>query len=268
MPTTNEQTVAAYETELSDLKDAYGLALSAVVKATALLAGPTQDQILQAHQAAVKYFNRAETLVGSSGLLGAHRNGLWVTGFAETCASILEAVSSHFTFIRSWKSMPGAAEITPSPGAYANMQRMVVEYLSVEEQEKLRALFVSNSLPTRGFDMPAEPDTKDISWPQIITSTAIGIAGLVGMLAIAIYIPNPTVWQQLVFRLAIALFVSAAVAVVPGFLNVRLRAKGWGTYLKVVAGGAIAVFVLVWFYSPPAVQPEQPSGTMPISEGK
>ena len=92
-----------------------------------------------------KYFNFVESFVGSSGLLGAHANGKWITGFAETCFSILKAFVVHQNFLKSHDSSIEGILQTPDINAYANMQRMVKEYLPKEKWQKLEGLFKDNS---------------------------------------------------------------------------------------------------------------------------
>lgn len=56
-------------------------------------------------------------------------------------------------------------------------------------------------------------------------------------------VPTPTPFQYDVFRIILAVGVAGFAACIPGLVHLRL-----GTWLQ--AAGAIAVFVIVYFYSP------------------
>jgi hypothetical protein len=216
---------------------------------------PTLDELLDCHAAAIRFFNSAEALVGSSGLLGAHSNGFWVTGFAETCYAVLEVVVEHYRFLQShWASFPSPAP-APAPQAYANMQRMVVEYLHAGAARDLKTKFLDNKLPTTGFDMPAaaDADTEEAYRQKVKVSLVVGGLLLLLSVVIAVFIPHPTRWQEFVFRGTFSIGLAAFAAVIPGFVKVNARVKGWGNYLQIIAGGAVAIFVIVWLVNPPHV---------------
>ena len=70
-----------------------------------------------------------------------------------------------------------------------------------------------------------------------------GAVFVVAMLALAIAFPEPTAFQYTVFRVVLALATAGVAAFIPGFIQLHLS-----TWLR--AGGAIAVFVIVYFFSP------------------
>jgi hypothetical protein len=78
---------------------------------------------------------------------------------------------------------------------------------------------------------------------QLALAFAFGVVFLATVLAIAVFIPNPTGFQYQVFRITLALAAGGVAAVIPGILNVNI--SGFLT-----AGGALAVFAVVYFYSP------------------
>lgn len=86
---------------------------------------------------------------------------------------------------------------------------------------------------------------------------AFGVIFVIVILGIAIGIPNPTAFQYTVFRIVLALAAAGVAAMIPGFINVEV-----GTAVR--AGGAIAVFVIVFFFSPAklVVQPTQLSDAL------
>lgn len=78
---------------------------------------------------------------------------------------------------------------------------------------------------------------------QIVAAAAFGIVFLLLILAIAIFIPAPTEFQYQVFRITLALAAAGVAAMIPGILDVRIAPA-------IRAGGAMAVFAVVYFYSP------------------
>ena len=72
---------------------------------------------------------------------------------------------------------------------------------------------------------------------------SIGLGLILLMILLAIIFPKPTSFQYLVFRITLALACSAFSIPIPGFINVSV--KNW-----VKAGGALAVFVVVYYFDP------------------
>jgi hypothetical protein len=70
-----------------------------------------------------------------------------------------------------------------------------------------------------------------------------GVVFIVTMLVLAIAFPNPTSFQYTVFRIVLALATGGVAAMIPGFIEVTV--SGW-----LRAGGALAVFAVVYFYNP------------------
>ena len=70
-----------------------------------------------------------------------------------------------------------------------------------------------------------------------------GVVFVVVMLAIALFVPNPTPTQWFTFRVVLALAAAGVGAMLPGLISVNA-----GTYVK--AGGALALFVLVFWFNP------------------
>lgn len=83
-----------------------------------------------------------------------------------------------------------------------------------------------------------------------------GTTFVVIMLAIALFVPDPTTFQQFVFRIVLGLAAAGVAATISGVLHVQIRST-------IRAGGAISVFVIVYFFSPAALltadSTEQPS---------
>lgn len=89
-----------------------------------------------------------------------------------------------------------------------------------------------------------------------MTAVGSGIVFLIILLALAIAIPNPTPFQYTVFRIVLALAAAAFAATIPGFLEVTVSGIARAT-------GAIAVFLIVFFFSPARMVTD---GSTPSSE--
>ena len=72
---------------------------------------------------------------------------------------------------------------------------------------------------------------------------AFGVAFMVVIVIIAITLPRPTEFQQLIFRVVFALAAAGVGALVPGFLTLKYK-----NILR--AGGGLAVFAIVYFFNP------------------
>ena len=246
---TNEQSIIEAEREISKLKKGYIEYLTPIAVHIKNGGEPTLEELLRCQQLGAEYFNYMENFVGNSGLLGAHANGKWVTGFAESCHSVLGAILVHVDFLKSHSLVMSGALSSISPKAYANMQRMVKEYLQKESWQDLRAKFEAHSLPTSGFDFKGASDVSRTPKWQLVTGLAVGIMFSLIILGLVVFIPSPTPAQFFVFRGSFATALAAIAAIIPGLLNVESRFQDF----SVRASGAIAVFVLVWLLNPPAL---------------
>ena len=83
----------------------------------------------------------------------------------------------------------------------------------------------------------------------VILAFVFGVVFLGALFGVAVLVPNPTDSQREIFRMIIAAAAAGAIAVVPGFLEVKM---GAGKQLTLRAGGALAVFVVVYFFDPAA----------------
>jgi hypothetical protein len=92
-----------------------------------------------------------------------------------------------------------------------------------------------------------------------ILAFCFGVVFVTALLVLAILFPKPTVFQYTVFRIVLAIACAGVAAVIPGVLDLKIRSA-------IRAGGALAVFVIVYFYSPAGlvVEPPQPEPTVSI----
>jgi hypothetical protein len=82
---------------------------------------------------------------------------------------------------------------------------------------------------------------------QIVVAFVFGVAFIVTLILLAIRFPRPTPFQYNVFRTVLSLAAAGVAAMVPGFIDVQI---GTTAKLLIRAGGALAVFVIVFFFNP------------------
>lgn len=241
---TNEQDVVNAKHRMSELKSAYMASLSIYINHAKDSSDTGLSEILECQKKGAEYFNYAEEFVGNSDLLGAHSSPLWAQGFAEDCAEILKSMPAHFELLINGFSKANAQleeYVLPAGTAYANMQRMIVKYLGQSECDEIKKLFIRSRLPIYGFKNQAkEFMNKKL---QTILAYVFGVCFVVVLLVISFVQPEPSGFQYTVFRTVLALAGAGTVAVFPGFIEVR-----FGSWLR--AGGALAVFAVLYFFNP------------------
>lgn len=70
-----------------------------------------------------------------------------------------------------------------------------------------------------------------------------GVIFVIFLLIVALAVPNPSEYQFRIFNIVLALAAAGCASMVPGFLEVNVP-----KYVR--AGGAMAVFVIVFFFKP------------------
>ncbi|QTA79453.1 TIR domain-containing protein [Desulfonema limicola] len=93
-------------------------------------------------------------------------------------------------------------------------------------------------------------EVKQEAYPAWVLKVSVGsaLAFLVILLILAVFIPDPSVFQIFVFRVILALAAAGFGATIPGFLKVEMPL--WKKGL-ISATGAIALFVVVYMVNPP-----------------
>jgi hypothetical protein len=67
------------------------------------------------------------------------------------------------------------------------------------------------------------------------------------LLILAIGFPQPTAFQYMVFRIILALAAAGIAGVIPGLIQLKMQSNA---ILLINAGGALAVFVLIYLFAP------------------
>ncbi|MCW5211553.1 DUF1566 domain-containing protein [Desulfobulbus sp. TB] len=75
----------------------------------------------------------------------------------------------------------------------------------------------------------------------------VGLCFVAALLVLAIWFPNPTAYQYTVFRITLALAAAGIAGVIPGMIRLKMQP---GSMLMIYAGGALAVFVMVYLLAP------------------
>lgn len=259
LSSTQEQDVVAAKERAQALKESYLGAVSYFIEVSGLDKDRNKPEeqraLLAAQQKITAYFNFYEEFVGNSSLLGAHENTLWAQGFAEDCLAVLGVMPQTYAWLKKgFDCLDLGVDPTPTGAAYANMQRMCIKYLKKELTEPVIKSFESSGLPRYGF---CNKERFALSHSARITFAFVfGVVFILILLGVVLFNPNPTPFQQFVFRLIAALAAGGVVVMLPGFIEVR-----FGKWLR--AGGALAVFVLVYKTSPSII--EQPVGQISSS---
>jgi hypothetical protein len=89
---------------------------------------------------------------------------------------------------------------------------------------------------------PMDPEKK-FKFAERCIAVACGVMFVAVLLALAVLIPTPTLDQRQTFRIVLAIAAAGFVSMTPGFLEITV--SKW-----IRAGGALAVFAIVFFYNP------------------
>jgi hypothetical protein len=87
---------------------------------------------------------------------------------------------------------------------------------------------------------------------QQIAAFILGVIFVIALLTLAIAVPEPTDFQYLVFRVVLSLAAAGAASMIPGSIQVEIA-----NWLR--AGGALAVFVIVFFFNPASLVRGEPT---------
>lgn len=104
------------------------------------------------------------------------------------------------------------------------------------------------TLKSRGRIVGSKLRKSDIwsrNW-QMLLAFGFGILFVLALLVLTIFVPSPTDAQFFIFRVVLALAAAGIGAIIPGLIEVSVSTS-------VRAGGAIALFVLVYLFNPPGV---------------
>ena len=95
---------------------------------------------------------------------------------------------------------------------------------------------------------------------QVVAAFAFGVIFLTAILVIALFIKEPTPLQYQVFWVIVALAAAGVGGILPGFVDFRYKDIAR-------AGGALALFLIVYFEGPTALQPLVPKPVIETPAG-
>jgi hypothetical protein len=225
-----------------------------------------RQALREMHSAGIAFFNAIGRSIVLGSVDGSAGNSTWFTDKAETCANVLDTILLHYQTVRKKGPEVGIPfdSLSPSTTAYANIQRMVAQHDS-RLATILREKYEKEGLPVYGFEkeeterLPSKDKNPMIKSTQVYIAFSFGVIFIVALIVLAICFPDPTPFQYMVFRIVLALAAAGAGAIIPGFIEVNV--PGW-----IRAGGAVAVFVIVFFYNPAMlVAPATDNDKAPVS---
>jgi hypothetical protein len=103
---------------------------------------------------------------------------------------------------------------------------------------------------------------SQVRWLETVLAFGFGLAALAAVLWLAFRGSELTEQQFEILRIVLALAGGGVGAVIPGFLDLNLKS---GSKLALRAGGALAVFVVLYFWSPAHWQPSSGGNVSTLS---
>lgn len=106
-------------------------------------------------------------------------------------------------------------------------------------------------------------ESKGSLTSQIIVAFIFGVFFIVAMLVLALKFPKPTLFQYNIFRVVFALAAAGVAAMIPGFINLEVKPS---VGLLIRAGGALAVFIIVFFFNPAQLKKDDFEDSQPLEQ--
>ena len=186
-----------------------------------------------------------------------------ITGSFLSRRNILTIIRSHFDTIHRTIPNIEAKEklvLTDNPTVvidYEHLLRLealgVRKYIPEGTSKKILVKRLLNEIepPKERYEkiMKYKEGGSSHTWEKVVASV-FGVSFVIVMLFIAISFPNPTDFQIFIFRVVLALSASGIGAVIPGFINLEMTKE---KLMLVRAGGAIALFLLIYLINPPVL---------------
>ena len=168
-----------------------------------------------------------------------HEVGKW---FADTSKDAFYALAA---FCKISNKIDPENKYLPSEKAFASMQRLIILYLPKKQVDEVTGFLSDSGITIKGFKEKHKfRMTKSIEKLISYISSAVLI---ITILAVALFIPNPSPFQYTVFRIILSLAAGGIAAFFTGFLTVE-----WPNKIK--AGNGFGVFIIVYFVSPAAIE--------------
>lgn len=237
-------------------KDAYKVASNLfLAEAKNGISDTSKDALENWHSAGIDFFNSYESFLATACLCGADRDAVYFSDKIDTAIGLLGVILKHYTLSQRKAEEYGLGKSRlPSSTAFATMQRLVME-ARPDEGRRLKGDFLAAGLPVDGFQRPAMARRLS-SWEKKFAA-ASGTGFLVLILILVLFVPDPSAFQALVFRVVLSLSAGAFATVIGGYLDIEAKGLKWGLR----AGSGFAVFVVIYFINPPAILSQAPDHT-------
>lgn len=201
-----------------------------------------QDQLTEFHAKGVAYFDLMQRSINEYSFFKYFFNTNVRNSKLDDAISISDIIIKHWTAINIYGQVYKTI-IPPKPedNAYNSLQAFISEFRP-EEAKRLKQAFKENNLPTKGYKL--ERKFIDMTKKQQIKFGAItGLILLLLLLGLTIFIECPTSFQSTTFTTVLALAAAAFSMIITGFININYKKM-------ITAGGALAVFAIVFFLKP------------------
>lgn len=171
---------------------------------------------------------------------------------AQDCLSRQPPPADEDVFLL-WVAQKAVREgVLSNRGGYDAMH--LAQNFSKDQREEILAIYRefiqgdpsrddSPPLPQGSGKVPDDPRPLPSSSLNGLYLFLFGIVFIVTLIVLAIFFPEPSPFQHLVFRIVLGLAAAGIAASMPGALDIKIEPG-------VKAGGAIAVFIVVYLLSP------------------
>ena len=132
-----------------------------------------------------------------------------------------------------------------------NTARGVKEW--VLKKLQIKAVDRSSQLRALLGELPVTKSTERL------IAVIFGVVFVAAILVLAVVYPQPSQFQYIVFRIVLAIAAAGFVSMTPGFLEITIS-----NWLR--AGGALAVFAVVFFWNPASLVTPAPPVPTPIGK--
>jgi len=236
----------ALEAKLPSFKATYRQRMQEYLKAKAASEPPVATaKLREVHASGLEYFNTINRIITLGALDKSETNPTWFSGMAETSINALDTILNHYLTVRSEATRLGMPRTSfrASRASYTQIQRIVKlhdESLAAEFEKK----FKQNTLPVYGFH---KEESVKLTKQEKRVGAVAGISFLVLLVVVALFVPNPTSYQEFIFRTLLALSGAAFASVISGFLSIEGKTQRFA----IRAGAGFAVFVIIFLLNPP-----------------
>ena len=97
---------------------------------------------------------------------------------------------------------------------------------------------------------------------RVVIVFIFGTIFLIAMIILSIAFPRPTDFQYKTFRVVLSISAAGVAAMVPGFINIEFTSTPG---LLISAGGALGVFVIIYFFNPAKLVTDKKTASKPLS---